>query len=124
MTFALCNGNKQEKVLSLNKEINMNSIIDHRVEPSLNDFQKYKKWGNLLARQSWVHLFTPNASVNTSAIQNGLECFKAKTKLNVLQDNNHSDNEKDKRLSQINMFMYCLEEAMKHDLEYRGLLTP
>jgi len=45
-------------------------------------------------------------------------------KLNVLQDNQHTDEEKDKRLKQINLEIHQIEEIMKHDLEYRGLLIP
>ena len=64
----------------------MEQINDNRIEQCLNDIQKYEKWGNLLAGQSWVHLFNSNAPVSVSAIHNGLECVKAKMKLsNVLR---------------------------------------
>lgn len=35
---------------------------DYRIEQCLSDIQKYEKWGNLLAGQSWVHLFNSNHS--------------------------------------------------------------
>ena len=38
-----------------------------QIEQCLNDIQKYEKWGNLLAGQSWVHLFNSNVLVNASA---------------------------------------------------------
>lgn len=66
---------------------------DKRIDQCLNDIQKYEKWGNLLAGQSWVHLFNSNRPVNMSAIHYGLECVKAKMKLNVLQDNRHTEEE-------------------------------
>ncbi|MBQ8656168.1 MAG: hypothetical protein IJ527_03810 [Prevotella sp.] len=44
----------------------------------MNDIQKYEKWGNLFAGQSWVHLFNSNAPVSALVIHNGLECVKAK----------------------------------------------
>ena len=47
---------------------------DNRIAQCLNDIQKYEKWGNLLAGQSWGHLFNSNAPVSASAIHNGLEC--------------------------------------------------
>ena len=102
----------------------MSQIQDKRIDQCLNDIKKYKKWGNLLAGQSWVHLFNSNAPVSVSAIHNGLECVKAKMKLSVLQDNRHTDEEKEKRLRQIDLETHQMEEIMKHDLEYRGLLTP
>ena len=80
--------------------------------------------GNLLAGQSWVHLFNSNATVSMSAIHNGLECIKAKMKLYVLQDNQHNNEEKEKRLRQIDIDIHHTEEVMKNDLEYRGLLVP
>lgn len=97
---------------------------DYRISQCLNDIQKYEKWGNLLAGQSWVHLFNSNAPVSASAIHNGLECIKAKMRLSVLQDNRHTDEEKEKRLKQIDIETHQMEEMMKNDLKYRGLLMP
>ena len=97
---------------------------EYRIPQYLNDIKKYEKWGNQLAGQSWVHLFNSNAPVSASAIHNGLECVKAKMKLSVLQDNRHSDKEKENRLKQIDIEIHQIEEIMKHDLEYRGVLVP
>ena len=102
----------------------MIQIKDNRVEHYLSDIQEYEKWGNLLAGQSWVHLFNSNAPVSASAIHNGLECIKAKMKLYVLQDNQHNNEEKEKRLRQIDIDIHHTEEVLKHDLEYRGVLVP
>ena len=100
----------------------MINIKDNRIEQCISDIQKYEKWGNLLAGQSWVHLFNSNAPVSASAIHNGLEYVKSKMKLSVLQDNWHTDEEKEKRLKQIDIDIHHTEEIMKHDLEYRGML--
>lgn len=62
--------------------------------------------------------------MSASAIHNGLECIKAKMKLSVLQDTTHTDEEKERRLNQIDLDIHHTEEAMKHDLEYRGVLIP
>ena len=97
---------------------------DSRIDQCLNDIQKYEKWGNLLAGQSWIHLFNSNTPVSALTIHNGLECVKAKMKLYTLQDNNHTDEEKEKRLKQIDLDIHQTEEIMKHDLEYRGMLIP
>ena len=102
----------------------MEQINDRRIDQCLNDIKKYEKWGNLLAGQSWVHLFNSKAPVSVSAIHNGLECVKAKMKLSVLQDYRHTDEDKEKRLRQIDLETHQMEEIMKHDLEYRGLLMP
>lgn len=95
-----------------------------QIDQCLNDIKKYERWGNLLAGQSWVHLFNSNAPVSASAIHNGLECVKAKMKLSVLQDNQHSEEEKEKRLKQIDIETHQMEEMMKNDLRYRGLMIP
>ena len=102
----------------------MIQIKDNRVEHYLSDIQEYEKWGNRLAEQSWVHLFNSNAPVSASAIHNGLKYIKAKMKLSVLQDSGHTDEEKEKRLKQIDIDIHHTEEVMKNDLEYRGLLIP
>lgn len=102
----------------------MGEMKDYRIRQYLNDIKKYEKWGNLLAGQSWGHLFNSNAPVSLSAIHNGLECIKAKMKLSVLQDNRHSEEEKEKRLKQIDIETHQMEEMMKNDLRYRGLMIP
>ena len=78
----------------------------------------------MLAGQSLTHLFNSNAPVSALAIHNGLECVKAKMKLSVLQDNQHTDEEKEKRLKQIDIETHQMEEMMKNDLRYRGLMIP
>ena len=102
----------------------MAHLQDERIDQCLEDIKKYERWGNLLAGQSWVHLFNSNAPVSSSAIHNGLECIKAKMKLSVLQDNRHSEEEKEKRMKQIDIETHQMEEMMKNDLRYRGLLIP
>ena len=97
---------------------------DNRIEQCLNDMQKYEKWGNLLAGQCFVNLFNSNAPVSALTIHNGMEYVKAKMKLSVLQDNRHTENDKERRLDQIDIDIHHTEEIMKHDLEYRGLLMP
>ena len=87
-------------------------LQDNRISQCLNDIQKYEKWGNLLAGQSWVHLFNSNASVSASAIHNGLESIKAKMKLSVLQDNQHTEEAKEKRLKQIDIETHQMEEMI------------
>ena len=102
----------------------MAHLQDERIDQCLEDIKKYERWGNLLAGQSWVHLFNSNAPVSVSAIHNGLKYIKAKMKLSVLQDNRHSEEEKEKRLMQIDIETHQMEEMMKNDLRYRGLLIP
>ena len=102
----------------------MAHLQDERIDQCLEDIKKYERWGNLLAGQSWAHLFNSNAPVSLSAIHNGLECIKAKMKLSVLQDNRHSEEEKEKRLKQIDIETHQMEEMMKNDLRYRGLMIP
>ena len=102
----------------------MEHIIDFRIEQCLSDIQKYEKWGNLLAGQSLAHLFNSNAQVSALAIHNGLECVKAKMKLSVLQDTTHTNEERERRLKQIDLDIHQTEEIMRHDLEYRGMLIP
>ena len=45
-------------------------------------------------------------------------------KLSVLQDDKHTNAEKENRLKQIDIEIHQTEEMMKNDLRYRGLLIP
>ena len=97
----------------------MEQIKEYRIEQCLNDIQKYEQWGNLLAGQSLIHLFNSNTPISALTIHNGLECIKAKMKLNVLQDNRHTNEDMEKRLKQIDIDIHHTEEIMKNDLDYR-----
>ena len=102
----------------------MKSRKDYRIDQCLNDIQRYEQWGDLLAKQCVVQFSNTNIPSSASVIYNGLEYFKAKMKLSVLQDNSHTDEEKEKRLKQIDIDSHHMAEIMKNDLEYRGLLIP
>lgn len=102
----------------------MKQIKDSRIEQCLNDMQKYEPWRNLLFGQSCMHLSNTNVPVSALAIHNGSEYIKASMKLYVLQDENHTDDDKEKRLKQIDEDVNHMEEVIIHDLEYRGMLMP
>jgi hypothetical protein len=97
-------------------------IQDNRIDQCLNDIQKYEEWGKQLTGQCIAQFSGANTPASLSVLHYGLEFFKAKMKLSVLQDNQHSDKEKENRLKQIDIEIHQTEEIMKHDLEYRGLL--
>ena len=45
-------------------------------------------------------------------------------RLTVFLDTTHPDEEKEKRLKQIDLETHQMKKMMKNDLEYRGLLIP
>jgi hypothetical protein len=100
----------------------MAEIKDNRIDQCLNDIHKYEVWGKYLSERSLAYIFNSNTPTSELAIHNGLKYFKAKIKLSVLEDNNHSEEEKNKRLTQIEAEIQYLEESMKNNLKYRGLL--
>ena len=73
---------------------------EYGIPQCLSDIQKYEKWGNLLAGQTLSHLFNSNVPVSALAIHNGLECVKERMKLSVLQDNKHTDEEKERSMAE------------------------
>ena len=99
-------------------------IQDNRIDQCLNDIQKYEEWGKQLTGQCIAQFSGANTPASLSVLHYGLEFFKAKMKLSVLQDNRHTEEEKEKRLKQIDLETHQMEEIMKNDLEYRGLLIP
>ena len=50
------------------------------------------------------------------------EHLKAMMKLRTLLDDRHNDDEITDRLKQIDSDIHAMEEALKHDLAFRGLL--
>ena len=102
----------------------MAHLQDERIDQCLSDIQKYEKWGKQLTGQCIAQFSGANTPASLSVLHYGLEFFKAKMQLSVLQDDRHTDEEKEKRLKQIDIDIHHTEEAMKNDLKYRGLLIP
>lgn len=100
----------------------MIQIKDNRIDQCLSDIQKYEEWGKQLTGQCIAQFSGANTPASLSALHYGLEFFKAKMQLSVLQDNQHTDDEKENRLKQIDIDIHHTEEIMKNDLEFRGLL--
>ena len=100
----------------------MIQIKDNRIDQCLSDIQKYEEWGKQLTGQCIAQFSGANTPASLSVLHYGLEFFKAKMKLSVLQDNQHTEEEKEKRLKQIDIDIHHTEEVMKNDLKYRGLL--
>lgn len=99
-------------------------MTEYKIQVLINDIRKYETWGKQFYEQSLVYVANNNTPFSGSTIHNGLKYMKAKMKLAVLQDNNHTDKEKEQRLKQIDIDIHLAEEIMRHDLEYRKLLLP
>ena len=102
----------------------MAHLKNERIDQCLNDIQKYEEWGKKLTGQCIAQFSGANTPASLSVLHYGLEYFKAKMRLNVLQDNRHTDEDKEKRLKQIDIDIHHTGEIMKNDLEYRGVLIP
>ena len=57
-------------------------------------------------------------------LHNGLEYLKAKMKLNAFNSQDHSDEEIEHRLRQIDTDIRHVEDVLGHDLSSRRLLRP
>ena len=101
-----------------------NQTISQKIEQCFKDIQKYESWGRQLAGQTLIYMRDSKAPISGLVIHNGLKYFKAKMKLEVLQDISHPDEEKEKRLRQIDLDIHEQEEIVKRDLIYRRLLLP
>ena len=71
-------------------------------------------------RKSSLWLFL--VSHDEITLHYGIEYGKAMMKLRTLLDDRHNDDEIAERLKQIDADIYAMEEALKHDLDFRGLL--
>ena len=75
-------------------------------------------------RFSFGSFFSPNVPCDSLTLHNGLEYLKAKMKLNAFNSQHHSDEEIEHRLRQIDTDIRHMEEALRNDLSFRGLLRP
>ena len=73
----------------------------------------------------WLFLVAhckPSDAYDEITLHYGIEYGKAMMKLRTLLDDRHNDDEIAERLKQIDADIYAMEEALKHDLDFRGLL--
>lgn len=97
---------------------------DPRITEYQNDLQRYQSWENLFLGFSFGSFFSPNVSCDLLTLHNGLEYLKAKMKLNAFNNQHHSDEEIEHRLRQIDTDIRHVEDALRNDLSFRGLLRP
>ena len=76
-----------------------------------HDIQRYEQCGKVLY-----------GSIDEITLHYGIEYGKAMMKLRTLLDDRHNDDEIADRLKQIDADIHAMEEALKHDLDFRGLL--
>lgn len=97
---------------------------DPRITEYQNDLKRYQFWGNLFLGFSFGSFFSPNVPCDSLTIHNGLEYLKAKMKLNAFNNQDHSDEEIEHRLRQIDTDIRHVEDALRDDLSFRDLLHP
>lgn len=97
---------------------------DPRIAEYQKDLQKYQFWGNLFLGFSFRSFFSSNVPCDSLTLHNGLEYLKAKMKLNAFNSQDHSDEEIEHRLQQIDTDIRHVEETLRNDLSFRGLLRP
>ena len=57
-------------------------------------------------------------------LHNGMEYIQAQMKLNAITCQHHPEEEIERRLAQIDTDMRQVEDALRNDLAFRGLLHP
>ena len=97
---------------------------DPRITEYQNDLQRYQSWGNLFLGFSFGSFFSPNVPCDSLTLHNGLEYLKAKMKLNAFNSQHHSDEEIERRLTEIDEDIRKAEAVLVHDPSFRGLLHP
>ena len=100
------------------------NLNDPRITEYQNDLKKYEPWGKLFLGFSFGSFFSPNIPCDIITLHNGLEYLKSQMKFNTITGQQHSDEEIERRLGQIDTDIRHVEDALRNDLSFRGLLLP
>lgn len=100
----------------------MNKTREEYIAECRHDIQKYEQWGKALYDFSLSRIANLQIPINEVTLHYGIEYGKAMMKLRTLLDDRHNDEEIADRLKQIDADIHAMEEALKHDLDFRGLL--
>ena len=100
----------------------MNKTREELIAECQLDIQIYEQCGKVLYGYSWSRIVNLQMSIDEITLHYGIEYGKAMMKLRTLLDDRHNDNEIAERLKQIDADIHAMEEALKHDLDFRGLL--
>lgn len=104
--------------------MNMVKSREERIAECQKDIQRYEQSGKVLYDFSWSRIANLQIPIDELTLHYGMEYGKAMMKLRTLLDDKHSEEEIEQRFEQIDADISSMEEVMKHDLEYRGLLIP
>ena len=100
----------------------MNKTREEQIAECQYDIQRYEQCGKVLYGHSWSRIANLQMPIDEITLHYGIEYGKAMMKLRTLLDDRHNDDEIAERLKQIDADIYAMEEALKHDLDFRGLL--
>ena len=100
----------------------MNKTREELITECQLDIQRYEQFGKVLYGYSWSRIVNLQMSIDEITLHYGIEYGKAMMKLRTLLDDRHNDDGIAERLKQIDADIYAMEEALKHDLDFRGLL--
>ena len=100
----------------------MNKTREEQIAECQHDIQRYEQCGKVLYGYSWSRIANLQMPIDEITLHYGIEYGKAMMKLRTLLDDRHNDDEIAERLKQIDADIYAMEEALKHDLDFRGLL--
>ena len=92
----------------------MNKTREEQIAECQYDIQRYEQCGKVLYGYSWSRIANLQMPIDEITLHYGIEYGKAMMKLRTLLDDRHNDDE----IADI----HAMEEALKHDLDFRGLL--
>lgn len=101
----------------------MTEYLQRTLKQCQQDMADYKVCGETLMGQLFAYIRTSNIQISDFILHRGFLYVEAYKKVEVINDNTHTDSEKEKRIKQLESEVKALEEILKHDLEYRNLLT-
>ena len=100
----------------------MNKTREELIAECQLDIQRYEQCGKVLYGYAWSRIANLQMPIDEITLHYGIEYGKAMMKLRTLLDDRHNDDEIADRLKQIDADIHAMEEALKHDLDFRGLL--
>ncbi len=96
---------------------------ENRIAELENEIKQNEEFGKIIEEYAKTRIMNLNISIDEITLHNGVKYLEDCYKRNALLCRNHSEEERNDHVQNIEKVFHVLEELLKQDLQFHGLLV-
>lgn len=101
----------------------MKILQENKISELENEINQNERFGKFIEDYAKTRIMNCSIAIDEITLHNGVKYFEDCYKRNALLNTSHSEEEKNIHIQNIDKVFHILEELLKQDLKFHGLLT-